>query len=132
MIHLLQITDLYRVVGAAGLMGVRLRWRLAWPLLACYVAPSFCTFDSEAHAAAIVVAAGLLAAAAALAFGVAATGPDALQLGLQRDWLWELLPGGGGAAEPWPREHGKPATLHPSVEGHHKRGLQCDSTATHM
>jgi hypothetical protein len=51
-------------------------------------------------------AAGLLAAAAAMSFGVATAGPDALQLGLQRDWLWELLPDAGGNLEPWPREQG--------------------------
>ena len=51
-------------------------------------------------------AAGVFAAAAALSFGVAAMVSDALQQGLQRDWLWELLPDAACAAEPWPREQG--------------------------
>jgi hypothetical protein len=51
-------------------------------------------------------ATGVFATAAAVSFGVAAMAPDALQLGLQRDWLWELLPDAACTAEPWPREQG--------------------------
>lgn len=45
-----------------------------------------------------------VAIAAAAVAGIAA---DAVRLGAQRDWLWELLAAPLGTFEPWPREAGK-------------------------
>ncbi len=46
-------------------------------------------------------------AAVGVAGAIASPAADALRLGAQRDWLWELLGAGAGASEPWPQEQGE-------------------------